>query len=198
MGWVDRSFPEVKKILLLRHPCAVAVSKESLRKMRWMDDPSRFLEDADLLEDHLSPFSSLLSESRTYFERQIMIWASIHYVAFRQLNRSRVHLVFYEDLCTDLAGEMARIASFLGWGRSGFPDDPRLQEAGRRPSSKTRPESAINLGADRAFSWLAKTTPDQRKCAGEILAEFGLGELFGQDGTPLRRNAEKLLLETDP
>ena len=48
LKWVDVQFPTVRKVLILRHPCAVAVSKERLKNWTWMTDPRDFLVQGDL------------------------------------------------------------------------------------------------------------------------------------------------------
>jgi hypothetical protein len=97
LKWACLRFTHVKKILLMRHPFAVAVSKQKLKGWRWMANPSDFLDCSALYADYLYGFKDLIRETKGYFERQVLIWAVIHYVALNQLERNDVILVFYEE-----------------------------------------------------------------------------------------------------
>lgn len=52
MPWVNRNIPHVKKILLIRNPFAVALSKQKLSKWTWMTEPRKFFEQQDLYNDY--------------------------------------------------------------------------------------------------------------------------------------------------
>lgn len=192
--WVDRNFPDFKKIMILRHPCAVALSKEKNIYGFWMKEPRDFLFQRDLLEDFLTPFKDIIKGADSFFEKQIVIWSIVHYVPLSQLERGRVHLTFYEELCTKPDREMQRIFSYLGDDQGEGPLDPRLFKEYRTPSMASLEESAINSGEDLISGWRKELTNAQIEKAIQILQLFGLDKVYN-DGLMPNRDAALRMLE---
>ena len=176
LGWLHSNFPHMPLVLLLRHPCAVTVSRLELG---WKDILDDTLEQKELVEDHLSPFEEEIRGARTPFERSIFLWCIENYVPLRQLGRDEFHLVFYEDLCTEPEREILRLYSFLGKN----PDEAVYRSVGR-PSSLSRRESAVVLGGRPVDSWTHSLDVAQVERAVEILALFGLDHIYGEGPTP--------------
>ena len=51
-----------------------------------MTEPSQFLDQPDLVADYLEPFRALIENTDGDFEKQVLIWSIIHYVALNQLD----------------------------------------------------------------------------------------------------------------
>ena len=64
LHWMHNHFPEIRIVLLLRHPCAVARSKIAMGWLTHLDD---FLSQQHLIEDFLLPFVPLLESARDDF-----------------------------------------------------------------------------------------------------------------------------------
>ena len=190
INWVDAYFPHVKKVMILRHPCAVALSKMRLKRWNWPQDPEIFFSQPELCRDYLSGFEHLAERVESLFERYILTWSVLHYVPLQQLNKRQIHLVFYEELCTNPEHELSRLFSYLG-----EPTDfgPELEELLKTPSRTSRGQSAIITGADLINGWRKELTQEQVKRAIDILAVFGLDRIYNDALSPNIEQAGRLL-----
>jgi hypothetical protein len=190
INWVDVQFPHVKKVMVLRHPCAVAASKMKLNKWIWPQDPEIFFAQPELCQDHLAGFDHVTKHADTLFERYILAWAILHYVPFRQLTNRQIHLVFYEELCTNPERELSRLFAYLG---EPTDSDPELSELLKTPSRTSGKHSAIVAGTDLIGGWRTELTPAQIERAIDILAVFGLDQIYNDAISPNMGQAERLL-----
>ncbi|CAN5911115.1 hypothetical protein BH23ACT11_BH23ACT11_16340 [soil metagenome] len=174
--WLNANFPEMPRIFMLRHPCAVTVSR---LKMGWKDILADTMEQRNLVEDHLAPFEAEIRNARTPFERSIFLWCIENYVPLRQLKTGAFHLVFYEHLCANPETELHRLFEYLGTN----PDESIYRNIGR-PSSLSRSESAVVLGERPVDSWVGSVDASQLERAVEILSLFGLDGIYGEDPMP--------------
>lgn len=187
--WVEHRFPKVKKVLVLRHPFAVAVSKKRNRTWTWMEDPRALLKQPQLMHDHLEPFRDLLEAHHPRLERQVLLWCLFHYVPFRELQD--VHLVFYEELCQNPEEELRRLFAYLAQPL-GAELDPRLLKQ-LKSTFQVTAASAIVQGGDLIGSWRAEITPAQLENGQKLLERFGLHTIYGDGLRPDRDRALRLL-----
>ena len=179
LKWLKVHFPHTRIILLLRHPCAIAVSKEKLRQNMWMDEPEKFLAQRELLEDFLHPFKDEIKAAKSYFEKQIINWCIIHHIVLKQFKEGEIHLAFYENFCARPEEEIRRLFSFLGKDFQGIPT-----EVLKRPSQMSRKESAINTGGSLIDEWRKEVGDEKVKRAHQILKAFQLESIY-PDGNSL-------------
>jgi hypothetical protein len=196
LGWADEWFPDVRKILLLRHPFAVALSKVDRSKWRWVRDPDVLLGQPDLVADHLRPFADALRATETDFERHVAIWSAVHRVPLAQLAPGRVLLVFYEEMLADPAATLARVRAFIG-ASPADTSDPRLQRVLARASETSGAASGgdSTRGID---DWRARLGPDEVRRGLTLLAALGMGDVYGDDAMPDRSAAEAMLTRNAP
>lgn len=176
LKWLNVNFPEVPIILLLRHPCPVALSRI---KMGWGGDLKTFLSQEELMEDFLAPFGKEIEKAKDLFERQIFYWCIENYVPLRQFQRGEIHLAFYENFCVTPELEVERLFSFLGKSY-----DEQVYAALRNPSLLSREWSAITIGEDLVESWRKHITNEQLKRAVEIMSLFELDKLYSEGAMP--------------
>ncbi|MCB0165885.1 MAG: sulfotransferase domain-containing protein [Anaerolineae bacterium] len=190
INWVDVQFPHVKKVMILRHPCAVALSKMRLKRWNWPRDPEIFFSQPELCQDHLSGFEHVTERVASMFERYVLTWSILHYVPLQQLNNQQIHLVFYEALCTNPEHELSRLFSYLG-----EPTElgPELKAMLKTPSRTSRGHSAIITGADLIDGWRKELTREEIKRALDILVVFDLDRIYNDMLLPNIEQAERLL-----
>lgn len=176
LGWMHSNFPEMPRILLLRHPCAVTHSR---LKLGWRDILDETMEQENLVEDFLKPFKKEIQKASTPFERSIFLWCIENYVPLLQLKQGSAHIVFYELLSERPEEEVGRLFDFLG---KDF--DESIYHRMKRPSRLSRGQSAVVLGARTVDSWTHEVTDAQRGKATEILSLFGLHGIYGEDPAP--------------
>jgi hypothetical protein len=162
----------VKTVLIMRHPFDVAASKSRKQNWAWMKEPRVFLKQPDLVEDHLKPFQSFIENQQSFFEKQITIWAIIHYVWLRQFKEGGCHIVFYENLCRNTAVEVSRLGKFIG------RPSGTVENMTRFAVSSVKNEPVQNQ------LW-PQFSGEEKKRGHEILTTFGLGNIYGAKRTPL-------------
>jgi len=174
--WTTNCFPSVRPILIMRHPFDVAASKSQKQDWSWMTEPSLFLQQADLVEDHLEPFRALIGARHTFFEKQITIWAIIHYVWFRQFKKDDCQIVFYEDLCRKPEVEVSRLGEYIG------RPIHNVEEMMQYAALSAKSDSAVDTSEEQLWP---QFTAEEKKHGHEILARFGLDHIYGGKRTPL-------------
>lgn len=182
LPWLHALFPAMRMVFVLRHPFAVAESQLKVSR-QWKANPSLFLDQDALVEDHLGPFLDAAAAVDTEFGRHVLVWCMDNYVPLQTLRGEGVHVVFYEHLVADPAGEIRRLLSYLD---EPF-DDGALRAAGR-PSATTRRDSAVHSGGELIDGWRADVTEDQISSSVEILRLFGLDRIYDVGSMPLIRD----------
>ncbi|MEJ7584940.1 MAG: sulfotransferase [Acidimicrobiales bacterium] len=187
LKWLCDTFGEVKVVLLVRHPCAVA---GSARTLGWQDHVRSLVNQSLLVSDHLQPLKAVIDDAVSPFDRFVVQWCVETMVPLRMLRPEDVCLVFYEDLCRDPVGEATRVLQAIGQEAG-----DRLDEAVARPSKLARADSAVHQGEDLRSGWTQYVTDAERDRAGELLSAFGLDEIYGTDITPDTAAGHRLLAQ---
>lgn len=183
--WIARQYPNLKIVFLVRNPFAVALSKLNKRHWIWMTDPKEFLKQPALRDDYLQPFEDQIRViGDDYIDRQILIWAIIHFIPFNQFNLNSSYILFYEDLLVNPREELQRLFLYTR------PDigTSKINEAldkFERPSRVSDSESVIDRSS-RIDNWKTKLSADQIKRGLDILKKFSLNDLYNEGGTPNR------------
>jgi hypothetical protein len=191
LGWLSESFPEMPVVFVLRHPCAVALSR---MRLGWRPRLEEFLEQPELVQDFIAPVADemrSLSTESPEFERHVFAWCIENYVPLTQLGPGRAHLVFYERLCQSPEPELRGLFRYLGTG----PRDVPLEALGN-PSRLSRTGSAVVSGGERAGGWRDDLSREQVRRATEILGYFGLDRIYGESPLPDTEAAREIMART--
>lgn len=191
--WAARRFPDLKIILLIRNPFAVALSKRRTNSTLWMTEPKDFLQQSELFEDHLNPFKDLfLQTGDDYFEKQILIWSVIHYVPLRQFERERILPVFYEDLYTNPEREMKKICEFTD-----AENENGWTKIFDKPSRVAWEKSNVVSGKSPVTAWQSEVSKTQIKNSEKILERFGFARLYDDRGMPQKSVLDNFFHQPD-
>ena len=183
---IDAAAPEMKKILILRHPFAVASSK--VQTFSWPTRPSAFLSDANPRRAVLAPQRALIQATERDNDPllvQVLLWCIAFRFAFAASAIRNFVLLFYEDLARNPHHEIGRLYVEL--------DLADRYEAHRREieavidvrSHVTRSRNTIQDSKAGHAAWL-KNWPTATINAGlKILREFDLDFLYGDRHEPL-------------
>lgn len=177
LKWLSINFPELRIVILMRHPCAVAVSK---LKAGWGTHLDEFLQQPQLLGDYLGPFETLLHTAQTDFEKHILLWCVENYVPLRQFNHAEAYIALYENLCLEPDLEYGKLFAFLNLQLAA-----EHRAAFFRPSAMSSETSAVLRGGSLVDSWRKNVTDAQLETAIKILKAFGLNQIYGGDSMPL-------------
>ncbi len=190
LGWLRQHFPEMPIALLMRHPCAYAHSRLKLEY-----DASRFLRDYleqdDLMEDHLEPFrpglEAALNGKGGAFAQHIWQWCVEYYVPLRQPGPGQLHIAFYEDLLQEPEATLRGLC-----GHFHLPFSSEVLNHLAKPSSMAADWSAIKTGGDNLNQWRRVIGVAEIKEAMGILETFGLHEIYGEESAPRARSFQRL------
>jgi hypothetical protein len=197
LKWLKVQHPNARIVLLLRHPIAVALSKQKLIDKFWMTDPRDFLSQPELCEDFLLPYRHEINAAKTFLEKQVLIWCIVHSVPLAQFRPGEIHLAFYEHFCTDPENEIRRLFSFIGVP---LPEDGlqgRISEVVNGPSRTSRKDSAIHTGESLIGAWRDRISDEEMSRLLAILEAFRLNAIYGADPMPNPAGAHALLGATD-
>jgi len=186
-AWVAEHFGSTRKLFLMRHPCAVALSKSKLKHWEWMEEPIQFLQRDQLLSDFLAPFEQTIQAAETYFEKQVVVWCITNLIPLSQLNLADVHILFYEELVAEPGRHALKLYRYLGHGH---PESEAAEviKTASTPSPTSR-EEEYKSSQDRLEAWKKDLQTSQVETATEILQRFGLAEIYNDSLMP---NREKL------
>jgi len=178
LKWLHVNFPEVKIVLLMRHPCAAVNSRIKRGNLVLFD---QFLQQPMLMADHLAPFKRDIEEAKDAdeFSKRVYMWCVNHYVPLRQFKPGEMHLGFYENFAEHPREEIRRLFAFLG-----EPYDDGIFDAVRRPSEVTRPDAAILTGKSVVGHWQEEVGAERTRRSIDILRRFGLDAIYGEDPMP--------------
>lgn len=175
--WAISKFPNVKPILLIRNPVSVASSKFVTKRWCWPESPKHFLEDKNLMLNHLSVFRSVIEgvEARDDFiEKQVLNWCIIHKVLAEQFSLSDIHIICYED-AYERPVECISDALKFGGKSSGQSIDKSVLNSKSIVSFKG---SSIVENKNPLTIWRENVTPQQLELAKELLMNFGFADWY--------------------
>lgn len=173
MGWLHRHFPQMKIILLMRHPCPVALSKI---KLNWGVDLGVFLDQPALVEDYWHEALPQLNKwqvEASAFEKMIVQWCLEYAVPLSQFRSGGAYILFYEHLCLNPEEEMKRLFAALD-----LPWNEAALVGMGVPSRMSRAGAAASPMAGRVQSWRREVDEETCRHADEILAFFGLDAFY--------------------
>lgn len=183
LKWLHDNFPEVPLLLLVRHPCAVVLSRMELG---WATDRDiePLLSQPDLVADHLTPYMALIQNATTDEEKHAVIWSVSNLVPLKQFQPNEIKIVYYENLCTRPALELPAIFAAIGQ-----PYHASKNAVISRPSQTTRVASAVVDGTDKISAWKKRLSAEQIENILQVVEAFGLGHLYGNSVSPLSKDA---------
>lgn len=183
LKWLYDNFPEVPILFIVRHPCAVVLSRMELG---WATDCDiePFLSQPHLMDDHLDPYFDLIRSAETVEEKHAVIWCVSNLVPLKQFNSNELKVVYYENLCTQPEIELRGIFQAIGHEFSA-----RLLTSSIQPSQTTWHASAVVTGSNKIETWKKKLSRSQIDHVLQIVQAFGLGHLYGDSALPFHENA---------
>lgn len=176
LKWINVQYPQIPIVYVIRHPCAVAKSKEALN---WFSDLTHYTSQKQLNRDFLHPFLSFINEAKTPFQQHIVLWCIENYLIIRQFERGELLITFYEDFCTKPNREAEKIFKFLNLR----PKNVHLTID--KPSALSAEHSAINLGQrDLIGGWQKKISDEENLFYLKAMKIFSLEKLYNESPAP--------------
>lgn len=196
--WAKEKFPEIKPILIMRHPFAVAASKRNVQHWFHRSYLDELLSDECLIEDHLRdhlPMLNQVSNTDDFIIHQIAIWAIINSIPLSQFAAEGIHVVLYETLLGDTVDVLRDTLAFVESGsENSFPIP--TQSLIDRPSSTTvHSDPGIPeyiLPSEKPEKWKNLLTRKQIQWGVRILSEFGLARIYDDNPEPHLKSHTKI------
>lgn len=192
VAWVHQNIPRAKKVMIIRNPFSVALSKQRNSNWIWMEDPKEFLGQNALMDDYLKPFEELINNANDDFiENQILIWSIIHYVPFKQLSKDNIYILFYENLFYNPEEELFRLFKYL------YRDDFEALNARLFDTipkhSRTKSNKFSTLSAKNPLDvWKDNLSTQQIDNGMKILEKFGLSSIYAGHSLPQENAKDQL------
>jgi hypothetical protein len=170
--WLDNKFPAVKKIFIIRHPCAVILSR---MKLGWdpNNDINDFLEQNELVEDYLGSKLDLIQSCKSEEEKNALIWCITNQVPIHQFSNSELRMVFYENLVLNPDEEIPSLFQILD-----IPYRQSYKRNIRRPSITSTRKSAIFTNENLISKWKKELSTRQIDNIQNIVDKFGLAWIY--------------------
>lgn len=177
--WLQAAFPEIPILFMIRHPCAVVLSRMQLA---WATDTDiqSFLSQPELVNDFLQDKMDVIRCAQTAEEKHAVIWCVHNLIPLRQCKSGGLNIVFYENLCRRPEVEIARIFRIIQ-----HPYRDGVFQMIGEPSTTTMRASAIMTGSDKVTRWQKELSPEQIRNILSVVEAFGLGGLYGTSPIPL-------------
>lgn len=176
LKWMNINYTDVPIVYMMRHPCAVALSR---LRLKWGTQLSELIQQEELVEDYLSGHINEIQHCRDPFEGHVFLWCIENYVPLRQFSNRDIYIIFYEKLCLNPMEEIERLFS---WIKKPFSSD--IKSKITLPSKMVKKHSAILSNDDLIGKWKKDVEPDLVKKAVNILADFGLDQIYDTDSIP--------------
>ncbi|MBN8460402.1 MAG: sulfotransferase [Verrucomicrobia bacterium] len=183
LPWCMKRHPEIRPILLLRHPFAVALSKVRLTGSFWAREPDSLLAQDSLRAAFPETWKEALAGARTPFRKFVAIWCAVHRMLLSLPECANALVVFYEDLLCAPESELRRIFAWIGKPLEDCALPETLRKAIAKPSSQS--VSPTETGAQaRLCKWMVETPRGEIEYGLELLRIFGMDGIYGASAMP--------------
>jgi len=182
LKWLHDNFHEVPILFMIRHPCAVVLSRMELGWATDSDIKPFFLQ-PQLIEDHLGPYLDLIQSAANIEEKHAVIWSICNLVPLIQFHPGELKIVYYENLCAEPEAELNGIVQAIGYKYTS-----PLVNISDQPSQTTRLASAVVTGTDKIEGWKKKLSRSQIDNILRVVHGFGLSHLYGDSSLPFEKS----------
>jgi Sulfotransferase family len=179
LNWMHHFFPEIPILFIVRHPCAVVLSRMQLG---WAtdEDIDSFLCQTRLIDDFLIDHLDVIRGATTTEEKHAVIWCVSNLVPIRQFGPGSLNTVFYENLTRDPMAEIPKIFRLLNHR---YRDN--VFAIVDRPSITSRSIKAIGSGNNQGNDWKSRLSPRQIEKILSVVERFHLDYIYGDSSEPL-------------
>jgi hypothetical protein len=172
LKWIDIQFPEVPKFFLVRHPCAVVLSRMNLQ---WATDGDirHFLCQPTLMSDFLNDKVDEIAKAQTDEQKHAIIWCVTNLVPLHQFIDKDLYIVMYENLVQFPEVEIPKL-----FDRLSVSYDKSIFNSYKQPSSTSAHTSAILSGKKLIDHWKNELSKQQIDNILGIVDQFGLAWVY--------------------
>ena len=179
LKWAKNQFPAIPFLFVIRHPCAVVLSRMQLG---WAtdEDLKPFLAQPELLEDYLADKLDIIRHARSDEAKHALIWCISNLVPLAQFQPGELNITHYEHLCAAPELEIPRVFQTIGHNLNSA-----VLAHANTPSRTATAYSAVMRAQDKLMRWQRELTARQVGTILSVVRDFGLDNLYGEDPMPL-------------
>lgn len=201
LPWIASRFPQLRIVLILRHPFAVSESQLAVQSsfqdygltdLDVLRDRWRLLDGVFETLDDSTEARRLVAHSDDPFESHVVRWCLENRIPLSRLDPAGTQVVFYEDLVLRTGEELERLGRHLS-----IEFGPAALTAARKPSRTDFRNRAREVGqrqpdVDFLREWQDTVSPTDVARGLDVLRAFSLDHLYGRDALPLVPAADVL------
>jgi len=172
LGWLNQNFKEMKVLLSIRHPCAIA---NSWMKLKWEPNLENYLQQEELMIDYLGEFEREIKNTQNRFEQLLFMWCIETYIPMKQIQEKQLEakIIKYEVLCEKFEETVKEVFNYVN-----IPFKINVIETQNEPSYTTRPYASIFKGRTNEQTWKKELTKEQIRNAQRITSLFDLDKIY--------------------
>lgn len=178
--WIRNNFPAVPIVYIIRHPCAVVLSR--YRKGWAGKDLEIIMKQDKLFEDFLNPYLDVINNASTIYQKITCIWCIENYVALNSMKESDWVLTTYEDMVINPEIEVNKILKYCKIDMKADEDSIKSTS-----SLTVKKDSAIIEKEDPLKIWKKNLSQSEIEQILEIVKAFSLDWLYNENITPNRK-----------
>lgn len=176
----------VSKLLVMRHPLAVALSKQAHRQWHWAWSTQEFLDQPGWRNGMLSPWVDMLAKvdrEGTEMERLVAVWAVIQRISLMSLSAEDLPVIHYERAVQDPWGEVEALKGNPGWDELISASESEVMAAAGRVSFVSK--SADTNALPNPTRWTQSVEVEDRVRAERLLDQLGMTGWHDERGMPV-------------
>ena len=136
LKWIKINFPEIPIVYIVRHPCAVTLSK---LRLNWDDHLFEYIGQIELVNDHLKPYIDIINSAKTAYEKHLIMWCIENSIVLNSFKKEEIFIIFYEYLITDPVKSIKKLYKYLNLNFNN-----KIIDTLSKPSLQANPQSAIS------------------------------------------------------
>ena len=180
LGFLRKNFPSIPIVCILRHPCAVVLSRF---QKGWGDkDLDIIMAQKRLIQDFLQPYLDIINDATSIFQRMACIWCIETLVPLKIMKPEDWILVSYEDL---VLNPIITINKILKYCKIDAVNNKDLIQS--TPSLTVERTSAIIQKKNPLEVWKYKLSPNEINEILDIVRSFSLDWLYDEEIIPKKK-----------
>jgi hypothetical protein len=186
LKWAKNQYPTVPFVFVIRHPCAVVLSRMQLG---WAtdEDIKPLLAQPQLIDDFLADKLDCIRHARSTEAKYALIWCISNLVPLAQFQPDELTVIFYERLSAFPERELPRLFNAIGYGYR-----PSAFDQLHTPSLTTAADSAVMRALNTNTRWHDELSARQVSTILSVVKDFGLDSLYGDSHMPLEQTPRSL------
>ena len=176
LKWIKINFPEIPIVYIIRHPCAVTLSK---LRLNWDDHLFEYISQVELVNDHLKPYIHIINSAKTAYEKHLIMWCIENSIVLNSFKKEEIFIIFYEYLITDPVKSIKKLYKHLNLNFNN-----KIIDTLSKPSLQANPQSAISRAKNIINDWTNYVDDKQKQYTKNILNEYNLDLLYTLDPFP--------------